>query len=102
MPDTGAAPPGSSRPILPAGVSAPPFKTSRSGYCAWKASGYWVAHSGNCALAEVIAAIDNSAVAIIVLNRVIVVLRLVVLCGELAPADRCCSVRTLPVESSTQ
>jgi hypothetical protein len=34
VPKTGAAPPGSCRPILPAGVNSQSFNTSLSGYCA--------------------------------------------------------------------
>ena len=85
-PKAGAAPPGSSRPILPAGVSAPPLRISRSGYCASKAAGSETAQVGNCALAEVTVVIDTSAATIRFLNVVIVVLRIVVLYGELAPA----------------
>jgi len=69
----GAAPPGSSRPILPAGVSAPPFRRSRSGYCASKnIRPPRPGQLGDWAPAEVTAVIDTSAAAIRVLNRVIV------------------------------
>jgi hypothetical protein len=53
------------------------------------------AQSGNWAFAEVIAAIDTSAVAIMVLNVVIVVVR-VVMCGKLAIAIAASSLRTFP------
>src|SRR5439155_11463444 len=49
-------PPGDTRPNLPAGVSAPPFSTSLSGYCAAKAA-------GSCARAEVAEIIDSKAAA---------------------------------------
>ncbi len=51
-----------------------------------KRTGFVAAQLGNCALAEVTAVIDTSAAAMRVLNVVIVVLRVVVLCGEFALA----------------
>jgi hypothetical protein len=53
---------------------------------------------GNLALAEIIAVIDTSAAAIRVLNKVIVVLRIVVLCGEFALAITAALLRTLPAD----
>jgi hypothetical protein len=54
------------------------------------------AQGGNCALAEVIVAIDTSAAAIRILNVVIVILRIVVMCGEFAPAIAAALLKTLP------
>jgi hypothetical protein len=71
---TGAAPPARSRPILPAGVKAPPFSTSRLGYIDAKAAGSWSAkdHAAN---ADGIVAVEISAAAISVLSTVIIILR---------------------------
>src|SRR6478736_482400 len=71
--NTGAAPPGRSRPIRPAGVSAPPFRTSRSGYIDANAAGSWSAND-HAAEADDIVAVESSAVAIRILNVVIAIL----------------------------
>jgi len=72
--NTGAAPPARSRPILPAGVKAPPFSTSRLGYIDAKAAGSWSAkdHAAN---ADGSVAVEISAAAISVLSTVIIILR---------------------------
>jgi hypothetical protein len=55
------------------------------------------AQFGNCsALAEVTAVIDTSAAAIRILDRVIVILRVVVVCGEFARAITATLWKTLP------
>jgi hypothetical protein len=59
------------------------------------------AQGGSCALAEVIVAIDTSAAAITILNVVIVILRIVVMCGEFAPAIAAL-LKTLPGDFSRQ
>src|SRR3954453_24265931 len=80
MPKTGAAPPGRSRPIRPAGVSAPPFSTSRSGYIDAKAAGSWSAKD-QAADADDIVAVESSAAAIRILNALITILHCL-LCAE--------------------
>jgi hypothetical protein len=60
------------------------------------------AQGGSCALAEVIVAIDTSAAAIRILNVVIVILRIVVMCGEFAPAIAAALLKTLPGDFSRQ
>src|SRR3954451_13899143 len=73
MPKTGAAPTGRSRPIRPAGVSAPPFSTSRSGYIDAKAAGSWSAKD-QAADADDIVAVEINAPAISILNALIAIL----------------------------
>jgi hypothetical protein len=59
------------------------------------------AQFGNCsALAEVAAVIDISAAAIRILDRVMVILRVVVVCGEFARAITAALWKTLPADSS--
>jgi hypothetical protein len=83
--NTGAAPPARSRPILPAGVNAPPFRTSRLGYIDAYAAGSWSAkdHAAN---ADGIVAVEIKAAAISVLNIVIIILHCFIRAENSRPA----------------